>query len=130
MLSVSTRRVRQMKAEGKLPFVVNEDGSASYPQTAIHAYRRRKSGAEISPEAPPEVIDLRTLQIVVTEVIEKALPKAIESATSADRIAREQAQAALFEANARAAAAQARVVELEAQIAEASTKRRWLKRAR
>ncbi len=37
-------------------------------------------------------------------------------ATSADRIAREQAQAPLFKANTRIAAAEARSAELEAQV--------------
>ncbi len=59
----------------------------------------------------------------------EAVPKAI-AAANAERVSVAQAQEQLFEANARAAAAQARVDELEAQIAEASTKRRWLKRAR
>ena len=46
LLGVSTRRVRQIRAEGKLPFVLNEGGSASYPQTAVLALRRRKTGVE------------------------------------------------------------------------------------
>ena len=57
-----------------------------------------------------------------------AVPKAIEAATSADRIAREQAQEALYEANARVAAAEARTVQLEAQVQDLTAKKKFFRR--
>ena len=139
LLGVSARRVRQMRAEGKLPFVLDEGGSASYPQAAVLALRRRKTGVEgrkseggsFGGSQGGSVVDLRDLP-GLAEMIEAAVmaavPKAIEAATSADRIAREQAQAALFEANARVAAAEARAFQLEAQVQELTTKRKFFRR--
>lgn len=139
LLDVSPRRVRQMRAEGKLPHVVNEDGSASYPQVAVLALRRNKrgeserksGGGSFDSNEGGSVVDLREV-VGLAEMIEAAVmaavPKAIEAATSADRVAREQAQAQLFEANARIQAAEARTVELEAQLAELGGKRRLFRR--
>lgn len=143
LLGVSTRRVRQIRAEGKLPFVLNEGGSASYPQTAVLALRRRKTGVEgrkseggsfggsFGGSQGGSVLDLRELP-GLAELIEAAVmaavPKAIEAATSADRIAREQAQEALYEANARVAAAEARTVQLEAQVQDLTAKKKFFRR--
>ena len=112
LLGVSTRRVRQIRAEGKLPFVLNEGGSFGGSQGG-------------------SVLDLRELP-GLAELIEAAVmaavPKAIEAATSADRIAREQAQEALYEANARVAAAEARTVQLEAQVQDLTAKKKFFRR--
>ena len=93
LLGVSTRRVRQIRAEGKLPFVLNEGGSASYPQTAVLALRRRKTrvegrkseGGSFGGSQGGSFVDLRDLP-GLAEMIEAAVmaavPKAIEAATS------------------------------------------------
>jgi len=63
---------------------------------------------------------------LIEAAVMAAVPKAIEAATSADRIAREQAQAELFEATARATAAEARAAALQAQLDEFAKPKRGL----
>ncbi|MGA9146209.1 MAG: hypothetical protein WBZ04_01490, partial [Candidatus Nanopelagicales bacterium] len=72
--------------------------------------------------------DLPGLAEMIEAAVMTAVPKAIEAATSADRIAREQAQDALYEANTRVQAAEARTLELEAQIQALTAKRKLFRR--
>lgn len=125
LLKVSNRRVRQMAAEGTLEARRETDGSWKFDQASVLAARKRKLGGGSSKGSPGgSVIDLTDIAVLVREALAEELPRALEAATSAERLAREQAQEALFEAKARADAAEARITELEAQLA-APKRRRW-----
>lgn len=125
LLKVSNRRVRQMAADGTLKATREADGSWQFDQSSVLAARKRKSDGGSSKGSPGgSVIDLTDIAVLVREALAEELPRALEAATSTERLAREQAQEALFEAKARADAAEARITELEAQLA-APKRRRW-----
>jgi excisionase family DNA binding protein len=132
VLGVTTRRVRQLAAEGTLENFRAEGGALHFPQEAIHEARRRKQGRKSAGRKQAETtIDLRgeNLREMVEAIVSATLPRAIEAATSAERSAREAAQTALFEANARASAAETRAAAAEATLsaleAELKTPKRF-----
>ena len=132
VLNITTRRVRQLAAEGNLDNFRLEDGSLAFPQEAIHEARRRKQGRKSKGRKPAETtIDLRSAELreMVEAIVAATLPRAIEAATSAERTAREAAQTALFEATARASSAELRAATAEAQLsaleAELKTPKRF-----
>lgn len=132
LLKVSNRRVRQMAAEGALKARREADGSWKFDQANVLAERRRKFGGGSSESTGGgnviDLTDVTVLQSLIRQALAEELPRALEAATSPERLAREQAQEALFEAKARADAAEARISELEAQLA-APKRRRWRRRS-
>ena len=154
ILGISERRVRQLVTEGKLPGERGDDTIVRIPQQAVNEERKRRrktdgGGAKASTtkssgssprksKAASTAMDVEELADKVATAVGQKITGQLEITQKAEsllrteldeeRAKRMQADAQLTQAQSEAAALQAKIKEMEAQLQQAQQKRGLFRR--